>query len=217
MRLTQRTSLFKMRTKEKSTNIVFLRHGQTDFPTNRIYCDDVIDPELNENGLMQAKSAANSLKSYEIQKIYASPAKRTMMTAQFAAETTGAEIEIVPEWVERRFGAWEGMYFKEIEEAHPEEYQRWKQDMVNYTPENGETINDVKNRLAKSLERITQAHIGENILIVTHVGPIRISLCGAMSIPLSNYRQIRVDYASMSRVDYGETLNNLIFLNQYNY
>ena len=206
-----------MRTKEKSTNIVFLRHGQTDFPTNRIYCDDVIDPELNENGLMQAKSAADALSKGDFSKIYCSPAKRTMMTAQFAAEATGAELEIVPEWVERRFGKWEGMYFKEIEETYPQEYMQWKQDMVNYTPENGETINDVKDRLAKSLQKMIRAHLNEKILLVTHVGPIRISLCQAMSIPLSNYRQIRIDYASMSRVDYGETLNNLIFLNQYNY
>jgi len=206
-----------MRTKEKSTNIVFLRHGQTDFPTNRIYCDDIIDPALNENGLMQAKSAANGLKKGDFSKIYCSPAKRTMMTAQFAADATGAELEIVPEWVERRFGKWEGMYFKEIEETYPHEYAQWKQDMVNYTPENGETINDVKDRLAKSLKKMTSEHLNEKILLVTHLWPIRIGLCQAMSIPLSNYRQIRIDYASMSRVDYGETLNNLIFLNQYNY
>lgn len=206
-----------MRTKEKSTNITFLRHGQTDFPTNRIYCDDIEDPELNENGLNQAKSAANMLKAQNIRKIYCSPAKRTMMTAKEVVDVTGAELEIVPDWVERRFGKWEGMYFKEVEETFPDEYLLWKQDMVNYTPEGGETINDVKARLAKSLSTIRSKHINENILIVTHVGPIRISLCQAMSIPLQNYRQIRIDYASMSRVDYGETMNNLIFLNQYNY
>lgn len=206
-----------MRTKEKSTNITFLRHGQTDFPTNRIYCDDIEDPELNENGLNQAKSAANTLKAQNIRKIYCSPAKRTMMTAKEVVDVTGVELEIVPDWVERRFGKWEGMYFKEVEETFPDEYLLWKQDMVNYTPEGGETINDVKARLAKSLSTIRSKHINENILIVTHVGPIRISLCQAMSIPLQNYRQIRIDYASMSRVDYGETMNNLIFLNQYNY
>ncbi len=206
-----------MRTKEKSTNIVFLRHGQTDFPTNRIYCDDIEDPALNQNGLYQAKSAAVLLKNQNIHKIYCSPAKRTLMTAQQVVEITGAELEIVPEWVERRFGIWEGMYFKEIEETYPEDYQQWKQDMVNYTPKNGETINDVKERLHKGLKKITSQHVDENILLVTHVGPIRISLCQAMSIPLNNYRQIRIDYASMSRVEYGETLNNLIYTNHFRY
>jgi len=206
-----------MRTKEKSTNIVFLRHGQTNYPTNRIYCDDVEDPALNENGLLQAKSAAIELNTQNIQKIYCSPAKRTMMTAKEVVAISGVELEIVPEWVERRFGTWEGMYFEEIEEKFPDEYLKWKQDKVNYTPENGETITDVRDRLEKGLKRIAQKHVGENILIVTHVGPIRISLCQAMCIPLENYRQLRIDYASMSRVDYGKTLNNLIFLNQYNY
>lgn len=206
-----------MRNKEKSTDIVFLRHGQTDFPTNRIYCDDIEDPALNEHGLMQAKSTAQSFKNVKLAKIYCSPAKRTMMTANEVVAVTGVEVEIVPEWVERRFGEWEGLYFAEIEENHPNEYAKWKQDMVGYTPKGGETINDVVVRLSAGLKRIKSQHLGENILIVTHVGPIRISLCGAMDIPLTNYRQIRIDYASKSRVDYGKTRNNLIFLNQYAY
>jgi len=206
-----------MRNKEKSTNIVFLRHGQTDFPTNRIYCDDIEDPALNELGLAQAKSSALSFNGTNIEKIYCSPAKRTMMTAKEVVSVTGAELEIVPEWVERRFGEWEGLYFNDIEERYPAAYSQWKQDMVGYTPKGGETINDVVSRLKGGLQRITARHLEENILIVTHVGPIRISLCQAMEIPLTNYRQIRIDYASKSRVDYGETRNNLIYLNQYEY
>ena len=40
-----------MREKEPSTGIIFVRHGQTDFPTDRIYRDDVEDPALNEAGV----------------------------------------------------------------------------------------------------------------------------------------------------------------------
>ena len=206
-----------MRNKEKSTSIVFLRHGQTDFPTNRIYCDDVEDPALNVNGLAQAKSTALSFIDSNIKKIYCSPAKRTLMTAKEVVSITGAELEVVPEWVERRFGEWEGLYFNDIEERFSAAYSEWKQDMVGYTPKGGETINDVVARLKGGLQRIVSRHMEEDILIVTHVGPIRISLCRAMGIPLANYRQIRVDYASKSRIDYGETRNNLIYLNQYDY
>ena len=206
-----------MRSKESSTNVIFVRHGKTDFPLDRIYCDEVEDPGLNTEGVFQAKSAAVSLKSQNISKIYASPAKRTQMTAREISEVTGLPVETNSNWIERRFGIWEGLYFHEIEKQYPELYTKWKQDNVGFTPENGETIKDVEFRLNESLNEIITKHRGETIAIVSHVGPIRICLCQSLSIPIENYRQIRVDYASMSRVDYGLTRNNLISVNFHIY
>ncbi|TPW09929.1 MAG: hypothetical protein FD130_2366, partial [Halothiobacillaceae bacterium] len=50
-----------MREKEKSTQIIFVRHGKTDFPLDRIYCDDREDPPLSVEGLQQAERAARLL------------------------------------------------------------------------------------------------------------------------------------------------------------
>ena len=202
-----------MRSKEASTNIIFVRHGQTDFPLDRIYCDDKEDPALNNEGLFQAKSAAIALKRIEISKIYASPAKRTQMTAAEISEVSGLTVETSPQWVERRFGIWEGLYFDEIEQKYPELYTKWKQDNVGFAPENGETIHDVVRRLDDNLKQLIEKHRGETIVMVSHVGPIRVCLSQSLNIPIANYRQIRVDYASINRVDYGLTRNNLINVN----
>lgn len=206
-----------MRNKEKSTNIYFLRHGQTDYPLDRIYCDDKEDPALNVEGVFQAKAASIALKPTEISKIYASPAKRTQMTAHECSGVLGLPVHTLPAWIERRFGVWEGLRFNEIEEQHPHDYLKWKRDPVGYTPIGGETIPDVQRRLSASLKALIATHIGETILIVSHVGPIRICLCESLSIPIENYRQIRVDHAGISRIDYGETRNNIIKINHYLY
>jgi len=206
-----------MRNKEKSTNIYFVRHGQTDYPLDRIYCDGVEDPALNQNGMFQAKLAALYLRDKDLSAIYSSPALRTQTTASEISQVTGLDIQTEKDWIERRFGIWEGLYFHEIEEQYPEEYLNWKKDKVSYTPDNGETIEDVGQRLGVSLKNLIENHSGENIAVVSHVGPIRIAVCLAMDIPLRNYRQIRIDYASVSRIDYGQTLNNLINLNYCGY
>jgi len=206
-----------MRVKEPSTNVYFIRHGQTDFPLDRIYCDNEEDPALNINGIYQAKSAAVWLQNKNISAIYASPARRTQMTAKEISDVTGIEIVTRNEWVERRFGIWEGLYFHEIEAQYPELYLKWKQDNVGFSPEGGENISDVLERLDTSLQQILADHKGETIAIVSHVGPIRVSLCQSLNIPIDNFRQIRIDYASISRVDYGATRNNLISINSYNY
>ena len=206
-----------MRNKEKSCSIYFVRHGQTDYPLDRIYCDSEEDPPLNANGLYQAKSAAIHLKDKNLTALYASPALRTQMTAREVSQVTDLPVKTLDSWGERRFGVWEGLYFHEIEAQYPDAYTAWKKDKVGFTPENGETIEDVRSRLVQSLGELLEQHSGENIAVVTHVGPIRIIHCHALSIPMENYRQIRVDYASISRIDFGETLNNLIMLNYFDY
>lgn len=206
-----------MRTKEKSTEIYFVRHGQTDFPTDRIYCDDREDPALNRAGLMQAKSAAVYFQDKDVDAILCSPALRTRMTAQEVADVTGAPVAYNEQLRERRFGKWEGLYFDEIEKQYQEEYIKWKKDPVHYTPEGGETIAQVGDRVAKTVRELIRDHRGGKLVVVSHVGPIRLGVCLAFDIPTDMYRQIRIDYASINKIDYGETRNNLIFLNNVRY
>ena len=206
-----------MRTKERSTKVYFIRHGQTDFPNDRIYCDDQEDPALNRSGLIQAKSAALYFQDIAIDALYCSPALRTRMTAAEIAQVTGVQPEFDERLRERRFGIWEGLYFHEIEQRHPDEYGAWKADPVNFTPEGGETVPDVTVRLQACLGDLLARYQGQTLVVVCHVGPIRMAVTQAFDIPDNQYRQIRVDYASITRIDYGDTRNNLIFLNSVRY
>ncbi|MDH5377969.1 MAG: histidine phosphatase family protein [Gammaproteobacteria bacterium] len=206
-----------MRSKEKSTTVYYVRHGVTDFPIDRIYCDSEEDPALSRRGRLQAKAAATFFQNVELDAIYASPAARTLATAGEIADVTGNQIEKREGLRERPFGIWDGLYFHEIEERYPEEYLNWKKDKVGYTPEGGETINALLDRLNKTVSEIIKSHEGQTLAIVSHVGPIRMCVTQAFQIPVAQYRQINIDYASITRIDYGKTLNNLIFLNQIRY
>ena len=202
-----------MRTKELSTTVYFIRHGQTDFPNDRIYCDEREDPRLNRAGLSHAKFAALYFRSIPIDAIYASPASRTFATAGEVAQVTGKPIEQRETLRERRFGEWEGLYFNEIEARHPDSYQAWKRDPVNFTPVGGETIPELQMRVVGAVNEIVAAHAGKVIVVATHVGPIRALVSHAFQIPHTQHRQLRIDYGSITRIDYGQSLNNLICLN----
>ena len=206
-----------MRYKEKSTRVIFVRHGKTDYPTDRIYCDDKIDPELNAEGLVQAKSAANYFEELNPAAIFSSPAARTLTTAREISNVTQNEIQLKSTLRERMFGIWEGLYFDEVEKNHPKEYSKWKQDKVFYTPAEGEAIPEFQTRVCGSVERLVPEYIDETIVVVTHVGAIRMAVTKAMHIPLSEYRQINIAYASITTIDYGLTRNNLINLSVVRY
>ena len=206
-----------MREKEKSTRVIFVRHGETDFPLDRLYCDDKIEsPPLNLAGLAQAEvaAAALSLSGVKIDAIYASPAQRTQMTAEAIADKNGGAVVTRNAFLERRFGEWDGLYFDEVEKKYPEGYRAWKVDPLNFSPEGGETIADLLARVKAGVDVVLSTHPGGTVVIVAHVGPIRVMLADAMKMPLVGYRQLRVDYASQSAIDFGGRQNNIAYINR---
>jgi len=202
-----------MREKEPTTSIIYVRHGKTDFPTDRIYCDDREDPPLNADGVTQARSAAELLGSQAVDVICTSPSSRTRMTAESIARGAGALVIEDADLRERRFGLWDGLTFAQIAEQYSEAYQAWRQDPVHYTPEGGETIEDLVRRVTAVVQKLVGEYAGKTIVVVSHVGPIRVGLTEALKIPVQWYRQLRIDYGSLTRVDYGASQNNLVYAN----
>ena len=205
--------LFCMREKELSCRVIFVRHGQTDFPIDRIYCDDKENPELNADGKRQAESAARFLREVDIDAIYASPVRRTRMTAEAIAKYHGLSVEFDQSLVERHFGIWEGLYFDEVERDYPDEFVAWKRDQAGFAPQGGESAYDLFDRVSCFLQKIIAENRGRTIVVVTHVGPIRVLVAQAVGMSIDSFRVLRIDPASLTRVDFGSKQNNLVFLN----
>lgn len=203
-----------MREKECKTRVLLVRHGATDFPLDRVYCDEQEDPELNGAGLLQAEQAAEHLKGLRIDALYVSPCQRTQATARAIARRHQS-LELITDDAlrERHFGVWEGLYFSEIEARFTAEYGEWKQDQAAFRPSGGESVYDLAERVVPKLSEIVARHQGGVVAVVTHVGPIRVLVAQALGMPIESYRQIQIDTASITMVDYGSTQNNMILLN----
>ena len=191
-----------------------MRHGVTDFPKDRLYCDEKEDPELNTQGMRQAQMAADMLQDVGVDTIYASPLKRTFMTAEAIARSTNVQVQTEPALKERPFGIWDGLYFDAIERDFPDEYRDWKRNPATFVPQGGESIFDTLKRVQNSLDQIIKLHHGQTIVVVSHVGPIRVLVSQSLDMPIEKYRQLNIDYGSLTRVDYGKRQNNLIYLNR---
>lgn len=203
-----------MREKEKSTRVIYVRHGQPDFPYDRLYCDEREDPGLTAEGQRQAEATAQLLQLETVDVIYSSPMQRTWQTALPIIELLGVPAHQEAALKERPFGVWDGMYFEAIQRDYPEQFKAWKSDPVNFVAQGGESIHDHRKRIIGTLQHIIQQHQGGTIVIVMHVGPIRMCVTDALAMPLAGYRQITVDYGSLTRIDYGRRQHNLIYLNR---
>lgn len=200
-----------MRTKEQATSFLFLRHGATDFPENRYYCDSVEDPALNPVGLKQAAGWPDRLQGKSIAALYVSPSRRTQETARPTADRLGLKIETTEGLRERTFGSWDGLTNEVIQQRFPEEWSAWKRDPLHFTPAGGESLVGFAKRVDETIQTLLARHAGQTILLVTHVGPIRMIVAAALGMALENQKRLVVGSCSLTQIDYTASWPNLVF------
>lgn len=153
----------------QATRIIAIRHGETAWNVDtRI--QGHLDIPLNDTGLWQADQAARALADEPIAAIYTSDLLRALATAQAVARTTGAPLATDTGLRERSFGYFQGRTFAEIEADLPEDARRWRKRDPHYTPEGGESLVTLHDRIERTVTALAQQHVGEQVVMVAHGG-----------------------------------------------
>ncbi|MBB6560659.1 putative phosphoglycerate mutase [Acidovorax soli] len=153
----------------QATRIIAVRHGETAWNVDtRI--QGHLDIPLNETGQWQARQLAQALAGEAIDAIYASDLQRAFATAQAVADATGAPITPEQGLRERSFGHFQGRTFKEIEAELPDDARRWRTREPDYTPEGGESLVMLRERIERTVFALAEKHPGEQVLMVAHGG-----------------------------------------------
>ena len=159
---------------QEATRIIAIRHGETAWNVaTRIQGHTDID--LNERGQWQAERAAMALADEPIHGIYASDLARAHATAQ-AIASHAARTQPVPHvhqhigLRERGFGSFEGLTHAQIASDWPHESQRWKQRDPEFSPPGGESLLQLRQRVLRTLADLGSAHVGQQIVLVSHGG-----------------------------------------------
>jgi alpha-ribazole phosphatase len=84
-------------------------------------------------------------------------------------------------------GTWSGLTRSEIESRYPEGYARWLE--YGHGWDDGETYDELGLRVVDGLREIGASHRGEQVLAVTHGGPIRSALAAAEGVPFGEARR----------------------------
>ncbi len=153
----------------QATRIIAVRHGETAWNVDtRI--QGHLDIPLNDTGQWQAQQLAQALAAEPIDAIYASDLQRAYATGQAVAAATGAPITPEPGLRERSFGHFQGRTFAEIEAELPEDALRWRKRDPHYTPEGGESLVSLRERIEGIVSALAEKHLGEQVLMVAHGG-----------------------------------------------
>ncbi|MET9930861.1 MULTISPECIES: bifunctional RNase H/acid phosphatase [unclassified Streptomyces] len=183
---------------------VLLRHGETALtPEKRFSGSGGTDPELSAAGLRQAEAVAAALAARgTIQEIVSSPLTRCRQTAAAVAARLGLGVQIEQGLRETDFGAWEGLTFGEVRERYPEDLDAWLASPKAAPTGGGESFATVARRVAAARDRLTAAHAGRTVLLVTHVTPIKTLVRLALGAPPESLFRMELSAASISAVAY---------------
>lgn len=143
------------------------RHGETDSNSQERYLGSINEP-LNENGLKQANQLGKKLIKHKIDKIITSPLIRCIQTTEEINAFLNLNQTVKDEFRERNIGVYEGLTRKEAQETYPLLWERNITRIWYDAPTNGETIQEVVDRVFRGIEWIKQSISEKRILIVTH-------------------------------------------------
>ena len=187
--------------------LLFVRHGETDWNVeNRI--QGGTDTELNETGMEQARQLGQKLAEQKlmIANIYSSKLKRAHKTAQIVGELIGVDVESIDGLEEMNLGQWEGMRWREVKESYSEEYEEWYHNRRYQQTPNGESYQELLERVIPALEYIIQKE--ENtVLVVTHSANIVTLLAAIHQTPFDQmFQEYKIGNADVVEIDSTEVL-----------
>jgi ribonuclease H / adenosylcobalamin/alpha-ribazole phosphatase len=199
------------------TRLLLLRHGQTELSVQRRYSGRG-NPALTEVGRRQAGAAAQYLAQRGgIAAVVSSPLQRAYDTAAAAAKALGLDVTVDDDLIETDFGVWEGLTFTEAAERDPELHRRWLRD-TSTAPPDGESFDDVLERVCRARERVIAAHQGATVLLVSHVTPIKMLLRLALDAGPGILYRLHLDLASLSIAEfYSDGASSVRLVNQTSY
>jgi ribonuclease H / adenosylcobalamin/alpha-ribazole phosphatase len=170
--------------------LILARHGRTAANAQGLL-QGRMDLALDEVGRVQAKKLAVALASVDV--VISSPLRRAMETA----EALGKDIEIDDRWQELDFGCLDGQRRQDIDVAV---WKRLQQD-VNYAPDGGESLAEMMQRVTPALDELLARSEAQDIVVFTHVMPIKASFSHVLHVGMETGRRTYLDQASITRLD----------------
>ena len=149
--------------------IYFVRHGETVWNTLKIFQGRSNSP-LTELGIEQAKKLSKHLESIDFKKVYSSPQERALQTTKLLLGNRNIDIIPIDEFQEINMGKVEGIPREEFEKNYPIEYHNFWNNAVEYNPTayNGESYDEILDRVRIGLNKLIQENNDGNILVISH-------------------------------------------------
>jgi broad specificity phosphatase PhoE len=175
--------------------LILVRHGETEANARGLLSGRV-DSALSEKGRRQAARVADALGRRDPEtRVISSPLARTIATAEIIAGDVG-KIEIDERWIELDYGELDGTALTAVPE---ETWARWRAD-PDFIPAGGESLRACGARVAEACTELLVDAAERDVVVVTHVSPIKAAAVWAMGVGDEVTWRLYVAPGSITRV-----------------
>jgi probable phosphoglycerate mutase len=178
--------------------IIFLRHGQAKNNVERILAGRTSGIPLTEIGIQQAQHTAELLEHMNISAIYSSPIQRAKHTAEIVGEHNSIDVKIDDRLIELDMGKFTGVPYDEIFSSHGNVFMKFYNGELEIAHNGVETFSEVKKRVLGIVDHIIENHPDENVVLVTHMDPIKAMLSTIVDLSPTNLFELIIANASLN-------------------
>jgi broad specificity phosphatase PhoE len=169
--------------------LLLVRHGRTDVNARGLL-QGRMDVPLDEIGMAQAAEVAKALGTPD--RVISSP----LLRARTTAEAFGRPVEVDERWIELDYGELDGL---PVASVGVDVWRKWRTDL-GFAPPGGESIQAMAERVVAACEGLVAAAADEDIVVVSHVSPIKADVTWVLGVSTETGWRTHLDAASITRV-----------------
>ena len=160
------------------------------------------DEPISQEGREDSHKLWPYLCDKQISAIYISGYLRTGQTIDFVAQQSGISPVMDERLNEIDNGLIEGMADEAIRETYPEVWQGFRERSADFRFPEGETGEEARQRIASFLNEKQRLHADENIVLASHEGLIRLTVCHILGLPVYRRWDFQHDFCGITEISY---------------
>jgi len=196
--------------------IIFLRHAQAENNTKRILAGRTEGVHLTKTGIEQAERITKYLASIDISAIYSSPIERARHTAEIVAKNRSLEVVLDERLTEIDMGKFTRMNYDDMFAKYGNIFLKFYENDPVISEHEVETFPDVQKRVLDMIEYVLKKHNNENVILVTHMDPIKSMLAKVMNLVPETLFELIIANASLTIIKEQDKIFSLSAINAMN-
>jgi len=178
--------------------IIFLRHAQAENNAKRILAGRTEGIHLTKTGIEQAERIAKYLKPLDISAIYSSPIERASHTAEIVAKSNSLDHNLDDRLTEIEMGKFTRMNYDDMFAKYGNIFLKFYENDPVIAEHEVETFPQVQSRILDMVNHIVEKHKNENVILVTHMDPIKSMLSTVMGLKPKTLFELIIANASLT-------------------
>ena len=178
--------------------IIFLRHAQAENNTKRILAGRTEGVPLTKTGIQQAEQISEYLKPLDISAIYSSPIERAKHTAEIVTKNSAIDVELDERLTEIDMGKFTRMNYDDMFAKYGNIFLKFYENDPVIAEHEVETFPNVQKRILDMVDHVIKKHKNENVVLVTHMDPIKSMLANVMDLKPKTLFELIIANASFT-------------------